>query len=486
MTSPTNLRRSPRRKLFAALAAAIGAALAATVALFAIPGANAAVQTDTWYFVESRYSGLVWDIPGGSTERGTELTQWGLTGGEHQQFRFIDAGGGYYRIQARHSDQVLDVWGWNPDNGAIIAQYDDRNGTNQQWEVEQSGDFYTFVNRFSGKALDLWGKSTDHGARISQYTPNGGVNQQWRLVPVDGGDGLPDGVDGLEGFAAGTTGGQGGQTVTVSNQADLERYLSDSEPYVIRVDGAINVSPKGTEMTVSSDKTVIGVGTGGEIVGGGFILREGTGNVIIRNLTIRDTQMTEDDPDDKEFDYDGIQMDGASNVWIDHNRITRMNDGLIDSRKDTTNLTVSWNVIEEGNKAFGIGWTDNVITRMTIHHNWIRDTNSRNPSTDNVAYAHLYNNHLQDVSGYGNYSRGATRMVLENSYFENVRNPYYVESSAAQLRESGSICVSCSGRQETNGSAFDPSDFYDYTLHPASEVPSLLGEYAGPQSWLGA
>ena len=66
-----------------------------------------------------------------------------------------------------------------------------------------------------------------------------------------------------------------------------------------------------------------------------------------------------------------------------------MNDGLIDSRKDTTNLTVSWNVIAEGNKFFGIGWTTNVTARITIHHNWIHDTNQRNPSTDNVAYAHL-------------------------------------------------------------------------------------------------
>jgi pectate lyase len=43
-----------------------------------------------------------------------------------------------------------------------------------------------------------------------------------------------------------------------------------------------------------------------------------------------------------------------------------MNDGLIDSRKDNTNLTVSWNHIAGNNKTFGIGWTDNVTARMTI------------------------------------------------------------------------------------------------------------------------
>ena len=105
---------------------------------------------------------------------------------------------------------------------------------------------------------------------------------------------------------------------------------------MIRVNGAITITPKGTEITVQSNKTIVGVGTSGQIVGGGFFLGTGVRNVIIRNLTIRDTLMADDDPDDKVYDYDGIQMDTADHIWIDHNLITRMNDGLIDSRKDTT------------------------------------------------------------------------------------------------------------------------------------------------------
>ena len=249
------------------------------------------------------------------------------------------------------------------------------------------------------------------------------------------------------------------------------------------MNGAITVTPYGTEIKVASNKTIIGVGTKGHIVNGGF-LGSAVHNVIIRNLTIRDTRMADDDPDDKLYDYDGIQMDTAHHVWIDHNTITRMNDGLIDSRKDTTYLTVSWNVLSENNKAFGIGWTDNVTARMTIHHNWIHDNNQRNPSTDNVAYAHLYNNYLQNITAYGNYARGATKMVLENSYFDNVKDPYY-KDAAAQLKQSGSICVSCTGRQETGGSAFTPSSFYSYTLDPVADVPSLVKTYAGPQANIG-
>jgi pectate lyase len=194
--------------------------------------------------------------------------------------------------------------------------------------------------------------------------------------------------------------------------------------------------------------------------------------------------MAADDPGDDVYDYDGIQMDTADHIWIDHNLITRMNDGLIDSRKDTSYLTVSWNVLAEGNKSFGIGWTTNVTSRMTIHHNWIHHTGQRNPSTDNVAYAHLYNNYLQNVTGYGNYARGATRMVLENSYFDTVNDPYYPDSTA-QLRQSGSILVNCTGDRVTSGSAFTPGSFYSYTLDAAADVPALLRQYAGPQANIG-
>ncbi|MDT0443106.1 pectate lyase family protein [Streptomyces johnsoniae] len=295
----------------------------------------------------------------------------------------------------------------------------------------------------------------------------------------------PAAADAPEGFAStegGTTGGAAGETVTVTTFEELDRYATASEPYVIRVAAAIEADPFGHEIRVASDKTIVGVGTEGEIVGGGFFLNE-VSNVIIRNLTIRDTRMSDDDPGDDGYDYDGIQMDGADHVWIDHNRIERMNDGLIDSREDTTNLTVSWNILSEGNKSFGIGWTDNVTARITIHHNWVRDTNSRNPSIDNVGMAHLYNNHLQDT-GSGNWSRGSSNTVIENSYFENVEDPYYKDADAS-LVESGSIVVDSDGRQETGGTAFDPGAHYSYTLDPAGDVPALLQGGAGPQAGIG-
>ncbi|MDT0613906.1 pectinesterase family protein [Streptomyces lancefieldiae] len=287
----------------------------------------------------------------------------------------------------------------------------------------------------------------------------------------------------------GTYGGRDGETVTVRTQAELEKYATAAEPYVIVVAGTIDMAPVGKEIKVASDKTIVGSGTAGQIVGGGFFLGTGVHNVIIRNLTIRDSYQGV--WNDKEHDFDAIQMDGAHHVWIDHNDLRHMADGLIDVRKDSTNVTVSWNKLSDNNKTFGIGWTDNVTTDITVHHNWFRETEQRNPSTDNAAHAHLYNNYLEDAPGtdvtsaYGNYARGRTKMVLENSYFQGVRNPVTRDSTAA-LVQRGSVFTGTSGRNESGGgTAFDPKTYYAYTLDKAADVPSLLRSGTGPRGSIG-
>ena len=296
----------------------------------------------------------------------------------------------------------------------------------------------------------------------------------------------------LEGFAAlgderqgRTTGGAAGETVTVRDQAELSRYASADEPYVIRVMGALKIEPKGKEIPVASHKTIIGVGDNAEIFEGGFNLGVGVHNVILRNLQIHGT-LVQDDWEGKTQDYDGVQMDTAHHVWIDHCHFHHIGDGIIDSRKDTSYLTVSWNILSDHNKAFGIGWTENVTAQLTIHHNWFRDVNQRNPSTDNVLRAHLYNNWLQRLASYGNYARGATNMVLENSVFESVKDPHYFDTGS--LVAIDNEYVATTGKRSSSGAryeVFDPHTFYEYTLTPTAEVPALLTRCAGPRATLG-
>ncbi|MFI7497009.1 pectinesterase family protein [Streptomyces sp. NPDC049687] len=303
-------------------------------------------------------------------------------------------------------------------------------------------------------------------------------------------DRLSDRAHGFASLAGGTTGGAGGKVVTVTDQAALAEYAAAEEPYVIRVKGSVAVEPFGSDIVVASDKTIIGVGDTGEIVHGELHLNPGTHNVIIRNLTIRDSYV-EGDWDGKTTDFDAIQMDTVDHVWIDHNRFTHMGDGLLDIRKDSQYITVSSNQFSNHNKAFGIGWTTNVLTQITIDHNWFTGTKQRNPSADNCAYAHLYNNYLSaqvadgdPVWTYGNWSRGHTKMVIENSYYDGVQHPYQADATA-ELVQRGSILKNTGGRTDEWGAAFDPREFYDYRLDPAAAVPALVKRFSGPQRRLG-
>ncbi|MER5737173.1 MULTISPECIES: pectinesterase family protein [unclassified Streptomyces] len=305
-----------------------------------------------------------------------------------------------------------------------------------------------------------------------------------------GTDRWSDTAHGFASLAGGTTGGAGGEVVTVTDAVALARYAAAPEPYVIQVSGSLTLQPFGTEVTVASDKTILGLGDTAELVHGGLHLNPGTHNVIIRNLTIRDTAV-EGDWDCKNTDYDGIQMDSVHHVWIDHNRFSRICDGQLDIRKDSEYVTVSYNRFEDNNKTFGIGWTPNVRTQITIDHNLFAHTKQRNPSADNVAYAHLYNNHLtaqndpaDPVWTYGNWSRGRTKMVIENSYYEDVQHPFQADATA-ELVQRGSILRNTSGRHDTHGTAFDPRSFYDYRLDPASAVPALVNRFSGPQKKIG-
>ncbi|QJT06700.1 hypothetical protein G9272_07385 [Streptomyces asoensis] len=431
-------------------------------------------------------SGMCLDVVGMSTANKALVQQWNCVGSQtNQQWTVIDRGSSTYELMSVGSGKCLDVPDSSTAGGVQLQQYTCVGSSNQLWRFSPSGTgTYQIVSVSSGLCVSDLNASTTAGNPVIQETCTANTNKQWLFQPVSGRS-WSNTADGFAATGGGTTGGAAGGTVTATTYADLVKYASADAPYVIKVPGAITVPTYGYEIPVKSDKTIVGVGTAGQIVNGGFNLAAGVHNVIIRNLTIRDTRMTDDDPDDKVYDYDGIQMDTVDHIWIDHNRIQRMNDGLIDSRKDTSYLTVSWNDLGEVNKAFGIGWTDNVTARMTIHHNWIHDTNQRNPSIDNVALAHLYNNYLENITSYGNLSRGSSKTVIENSYYENVNDPYTYDTTAASLTQTGSVVVNCTGDQKTNGTTFNPGSYYGYTLDPASNVPALLKQYSGPQSNIG-
>jgi pectate lyase len=294
--------------------------------------------------------------------------------------------------------------------------------------------------------------------------------------------GTPDGFASLPGHGLpGTTGGQAGKIVTATTIAQLQEFASAPEPLVILIDDSLRADAY-VKIPVAANKSFIGAGAGAEVVNAGFKLIN-VSNVIFRNFTVRDSYIPGDwDGKRPDNDRDGIQLDTSHHVWVDHMKIQRMGDGLIDTRKDSDFLTYSWNVFADNNKALGVGWSANAVTRMTIHHNWIRNTTQRNFSLDNTAAAHVYNNYLQDIGQYGMMGRNAAKVVLEGNYFTAVQDPIVAKDPGTEVVNRDNIFNSTRGRKDNVGSAFDPAAFYPYQEDDAARIPDLVSAGAGPRT----
>jgi pectate lyase len=291
----------------------------------------------------------------------------------------------------------------------------------------------------------------------------------------------PDGFAALPGYGlAGTTGGQAGRIVTASTIQELKDYAGAAEPLVIFISGSLKATEY-IKIPVTANKSFIGTGAGAELVNAGFKLIN-VSNVIFRNFTVRDAYIPGDwDGKSPQNDRDGIQMDTTHHVWVDHMKFQRMGDGLIDTRKDSDYITYSWNVFADNNKALGVGWTANAVTRMTIHHNWIRNTTQRNFSLDNTAAAHVYNNYLQDIGQYGMMGRNAAKLVVEANNFSTVQDPIVAKDPATEVLNRDNIFNGTRGRKDNVGTAFDPAQNYAYQKDDAARVPEIVAAGAGPR-----
>ncbi|MBN2037368.1 MAG: hypothetical protein JW768_11545 [Chitinispirillaceae bacterium] len=294
----------------------------------------------------------------------------------------------------------------------------------------------------------------------------------------------PDGFAAISGKGlTTTTGGAGGKTVTATTFADLKKYAESSDPYIILVKGRITPPNKGDGVNVKSNKTIVGLGNDATLyqIELHIILQQ---NIIIRNLINRDSYV-EGNYDCKDTDWDGIQADSCHHLWIDHCWFTHNCDGLIDLRHACDYVTVSWVHMSNHNKTFGVGWTSATDFRTTIHHCYFDSTNQRNPSFD-MGIGHLYNNFVRKSMSYGNLARGEARVIIENSYFENAKNPVQI-SDNAKLYISGLQFSGCSGSNTGNVTTppYDIKSYYSYTLDATAQVKSIVSAGAGPNASIG-
>jgi len=291
----------------------------------------------------------------------------------------------------------------------------------------------------------------------------------------------PGGLVGWATQGGGTTGGAGGATVTVTSLSALTTAAASTSAQVIRVSGMFSCSE---DVRVASNKTILGVGSNSGLNGCGLNIRD-VSNVIVRNLRIGFVQAGNGNGD-------AIHIDHATRIWIDHNDLssdrthgTDFYDGLVDMTHAADFITVSWNFIHDHIKCALIGHSDSNASedvghlRISYHHNFVSNCDSRNPRVRFGNPIHVFNNYYANIADYAVASTIQGGVLVEGNYFENVPDPFHLgegSSPAGSLVARNNFFVN-SGSGQTGGSVAGIP--YGYTLDAASSVKSIVQSGAG-------
>lgn len=356
------------------------------------------------------------------------------------------------------------------------------------------------------------------------------------------------------GFATlngGTTGGAAGQTVTPTTFEELKQYVESDLPYTILitkefttgvatfvdetgsiVDASANDARSttfGAILKVKSNKTLLGVGDQAFFNRIGLVI-QCQSNIIIRNIkfTMTDVPATRDG-EYKILDTDGvttvgdpdcigIQADAESipeaqrisqHIWVDHcefyNEAEAYHkdryDGLLDTKNNVQNMTISWCVFHDHSKAMlsGKGNSDEYNRTVTYHHNWFHNIYGSRLPLLRFGQHHYYNNLMENCSGDGLNLRIETNAYIEGCYFLNCKTPVFGKASEkGQALLIDDIFSGCSklpaGCTNLDGAKFEylkadneferacnftPSELYDYMADAAENVPDMVRQWAG-------
>ena len=139
------------------------------------------------YYITSKFNGLSLDLAGGETADGTNIQQWGLGGGKHQEWRITAVDDNYCVIQSLTDEgKCIAVAESAATDGLNIELQTYTGADNQLWKIVQDGAFYGIVSKCSNDTagLDVFDWSTESGGNINQWNFWGGACQLWKIVPV--------------------------------------------------------------------------------------------------------------------------------------------------------------------------------------------------------------------------------------------------------------------------------------------------------------
>ncbi len=284
-----------------------------------------------------------------------------------------------------------------------------------------------------------------------------------------------------------TTGGAGGPTVTVNTLSQLKADAGSSGPLIIQVNGAISGNDS---VVVTSNKTIVGVGTSAVLTGIGFVLEGNVSNVILQNLTIARVTSTANGNDG---DAIHIQGTGVNHIWIDHNDLSSQAgnsayDGLLDITHGSDFITVSWNTFHDHDETSLIGHDDSNAAEdtghfhVTYHHNFFTNVGSRAPSI-RFGTLHSFDNYFLNFNGAntGISSRMGACSRIEDDYFNGVKTPILTTQSTSpgNVQLINDVFLNESSHATSPTCTLNVPYAYSNVLQDVSQVPTIVPQFAG-------
>lgn len=203
------------------------------------------------------------------------------------------------------------------------------------------------------------------------------------------------------------------------------------------------------------------IGANGSSANFGVVVNKSS-NVIVRNMKIGALAGANNDAD-------MLRIDSGSNVLIDHNELFAVNnecngspdgdltfESAIDIKKDSHNITVSYNLIRDSKKVGLDGSSSSDIAggrEITFHHNIYRNVNARLP-LQRGGWTHMYNNLYDGITDSGINVRQAGYALIESNWFQNAKNPVTCRYDSSN----------CGYWDLRNNNVKTPGDFATYNI----------------------
>ncbi|CAG8975053.1 hypothetical protein HYALB_00011832 [Hymenoscyphus albidus] len=272
-----------------------------------------------------------------------------------------------------------------------------------------------------------------------------------------------------EGFAKGITGGGSASPVYPNTNAELVSYLGDNSARVIVLTKTFDF--RGTEgtstgsgclpwgtgsqcqvainkdnwcgnyqpdapttsitydnagslgITVKSNKSLVGQGSAGKILGKGIRMVSGVKNIIIQNIEISNINPK------YVWGGDAITIDGADQVWIDRcttSLIGRQHIVLGNSASGRVSITnnkidgvTSWSATCDGYHYWNMYFTGS-NDLVTLKGNYIYHTSGRAPKVAGNTLLHAVNNYWYDNSDHAFEITSGGNVLAEGNVFQNI------------------------------------------------------------------